>query len=153
MWVRFLPGAPRKEEMDNDKLVKEIQELGYKVHVRHYRRMQDSETYFDMNTIKQAGLQDAIDAYGGYTECTVFWEGDNPCFTVVAKCSPKDRFQKKLGAHIALARAYKKIVEPEIKETLGAEIRYEPRYQWPSKFANNMTVSGDWTFVNAHMGD
>lgn len=124
--------------LENDKLVKEIQALGYKVHVRHYRRMMDSESCFDMNTIKQAGLQDWIDAYGGYSECTVFWEGDNPCFTVTAKCSPKDRFNKKLGAHIALARALKKIVEPEIKQNLQAEIHWQMPY----------TVNGsNWTFT------
>jgi hypothetical protein len=138
--------------LENDKLVKEIQALGYKVHVRHYRRMMDSESCFDMNTIKQAGLQDWIDAYGGYSECTVFWEGDNPCFTVTAKCSSKDRFNKKLGAHIALARALKRITEPEIKGSLGAWIKF------PMPLGNSGTISnGDniqWSYnVTYNEGD
>ena len=97
----------------NLELVQRLQEKGYLVHVRHYRRMENSESYFDMNTIKVAGLQDYIDAYGGITKCELFVENENGDRTLVlevdSKCNPKDRFVRRIGAHIALARALKEV--------------------------------------------
>lgn len=107
----------------NPELVNKIHEYGYKINVRHYRKLDGGVMYLDMNTIKVEELQDLIDPFGGYTECTVFWD-EKPVFTVTAKCSPKDRFNRKIGAHIALARAYKKIEDPKVY-SMGAEIAFE----------------------------
>jgi len=114
-----------KKKLSNKEILDGFQERGFCVSLRHKRRIQWTEDYMDMFTIKENELQDMIDPYGGITEAWVYKvvpygeEGIERVtyFTALAKCNPKDRFNRKIGGHIALARAFEALEEMRLEWT------------------------------------
>lgn len=87
-------------------MVNTLKAAGWKVSVRHYRTLSYAPTtYFGMDEIKKFGLQDVLSHFGGKTIATV--SSDDDTFVVESKCSNKDRFIRRVGTNIVLARAIK----------------------------------------------
>lgn len=114
-------------KQSNKDLYFAIRDLGYRPKIEHWRLLSsavpgeyemDDRTNFvpkmswELNEIRERNLQDKINAKGGKTVCLFkTFEGDylkdadGDVVCVRAHCSPKDNYNKKIGVHIALARA------------------------------------------------
>ena len=92
-----------------------IRDLGFYPRIEHVRRLSYSEDGQELNWIREHRAQDEILAKGGHTVCNVWYYPtymeDGPfaerelVYSAVALCNNKDNYNKKIGVHIALARA------------------------------------------------
>lgn len=82
-------------------------DLGFKVRVLH-KRFVKGNGMLSLFEIRQNGLQSLINPKGGYTTISVTTpKGEN--YEVMAKCSDKDAYNKKVAISICLGRLAKQL--------------------------------------------
>ena|ERR1041384_6240872 len=95
--------------------IHELRKANFKVRVTHRRKLgKDNclDPLMDMKTIREANLQDKINAKGGCSTIEVTTP-DGKDYMATAKCNPKDVFNRKLAIKKCLGRIVSQI-EKEI---------------------------------------
>lgn len=94
-------------KQSNKELYFAIRDLGYRPRIHHFRYHKSMPGPVDLALIRDEMAQEGIIAKGGMTVAELLPSDGLPEVTdgISAWCSPKDNYNKKIGVHIALARA------------------------------------------------
>lgn len=86
--------------------IREIEDQGYQVEVRHFRRITSSPGTLPASVMRRLKMKPY--PRGGFTEVQIL-SGDELLGLARSECSGKDNFNKKTGLSIALGRALKEM--------------------------------------------
>lgn len=89
--------------MNNEEILNRFKLSGYRTRITHLRNIDDE--LYDMKTIRENNGQNLINSHGGKTLCEVMLN-NYVALSAVAICNPKDKYNRKDGANLALSRAY-----------------------------------------------